>query len=94
MSELLEVEDLRVRFRIAGLVQGLMKGLDDPFIDAVMKVSFSLAAGQTFGLVGESGSGKTTLGRAIIGLVQAQEGNIRFEGKELVGLKDSQYREV
>jgi peptide/nickel transport system ATP-binding protein len=94
MTELLEVQDLRVRFRTAGLVQGLLKGLDDPFIDAVMKVSFSLAAGETFGLVGESGSGKTTLGRAIIGLVQAQEGNIRFEGKELVGLKDSEYRDI
>ncbi len=94
MPDLLEVEHLRVRFRTAGLVQALLKGLDDPFIDAVMDVSFSLAKGETFGLVGESGSGKTTLGRAIIGLVQAQEGSIKFEGKELVGLKDSQYQEV
>ncbi|MBT5435390.1 MAG: ABC transporter ATP-binding protein [Rhodospirillaceae bacterium] len=93
MPDLLNADKVRVRFRTSGLVQTLMKGLDDPFIDAVMHVSFSLQAGETFGLVGESGSGKTTLGRAIIGLVQAQEGSIKFQGDELIGLKDKQYKE-
>ncbi|MBC6438894.1 MAG: ATP-binding cassette domain-containing protein [Rhodospirillales bacterium] len=71
-----------------------MKGIDDPFIDAVMKVSFGLQEGETFRLVSESGSGKTTLGRAIIGLVKTQEGAITFESQDLVGLKDTQYRGV
>ena len=94
MPDLLRADEVRVRFRTSGLVQQLIKRIDDPFIDAVMKVSFSLNKGETFGLVGESGSGKTTLGRAIIGLVKAQEGSITFEGKELIGLKDSQYKDV
>ncbi len=93
-DNIITVKDLRVRFRTAGLVKSLVKRIDDPFIDAVMKVSFSLGRGETFGLVGESGSGKTTLGRAIIGLVKAQEGSIEFNGQELVGLRDGQFREI
>ena len=94
MAELLEAEGVRVRFRVAGPVEALAKGIADPFIDAVMRVSFSLREGETFALVGESGSGKTTLGRALLGLVRAQEGSILFEGRELVGLKDSHFRSV
>lgn len=93
-DNIITVKDLRVRFRTAGLVSALVNRIDDPYIDAVMKVSFSLGRGETFGLVGESGSGKTTLGRAIIGLVKAQEGSIDYDGQELVGLSDGQYRAV
>ena len=93
-DNILTVKDLRVRFRTAGLVKSLVKRIEDPFIDAVMKVSFSLGRGETFGLVGESGSGKTTLGRAIIGLVRAQEGSINYDGNELIGLSDNQYRSI
>jgi peptide/nickel transport system ATP-binding protein len=42
--------------------------------------------------VGESGSGKTTLGRAIMGLVPAQAGAVRFEGAELLGLSERALR--
>jgi len=94
MPEILKAQDVRVRFQIAGLLERVVKRLDDPFIDAVMNVSFALQEGETYGLVGESGSGKTTLGRAIIGLVQAQEGSITFRDKELIGLSDRQYRDV
>jgi oligopeptide/dipeptide ABC transporter ATP-binding protein len=94
MTVLLEVEHMRVRFRIAGLIKSLISRIDDPYIDAVMDVSFHLNKGETFGLVGESGSGKTTLGRAIIGLVNAQEGSIRFEGQELVGLSRRAFKQV
>lgn len=92
MAKLLEVENLRVRFRVVGAVRALLEGEREPFIDAVLRVSLSLEEGTTFGLVGESGSGKTTLGRAIIGLVPIQEGTIRFNGAELTGLSDSAYK--
>ena len=94
MPELLEIDDLRVRFRVVGFIKSLIGQVSDPYIDAVMQVSFHLKRGETFGLVGESGSGKTTLGRAIIGLVEAQEGSIRFEDKELVGLSSGAYKGV
>jgi len=92
VSPLLEVEDLRVRFRIKGTLRALVDRDPDPFIDAVCGVSFSVAPGETFGLVGESGSGKTTLARAIMGLLPAQAGRIRFAGADLRGLSDRAFK--
>ena len=52
------------------------------FVDAVLDVSFDVAAGTTFALVGESGSGKSTLGRAIIGLtpIAGRPSPLRWRG--------------
>ena len=88
---LLEVEDLRVRFRTMGNLKARLKGVDDPFVDAVLNTSLSLQTGETLGLVGESGSGKTTLGRAILGLVGTHSGSARFRGLELTGLSASEF---
>ena len=41
----------------------------------------SIDSGETLALVGESGSGKTTIGRAVVGLIEATAGEIRFDGK-------------
>ncbi|RDD60280.1 ABC transporter ATP-binding protein [Ferruginivarius sediminum] len=87
MSALLDVENLRVRFRSLGMLRALATGVDDPFIDAVCDVSFQVREGETLGLVGESGSGKSTIARTIMGLTPAHDGSsIRFGGDELVGL--------
>jgi peptide/nickel transport system ATP-binding protein len=51
--------------------------------EAVREVSFSVAAGEAFGLVGESGSGKTTVLKAIAGLVGGWTGRIRVAGETL-----------
>jgi peptide/nickel transport system ATP-binding protein len=80
VAELLEVDRLRVRFRAVKPLNAWLAGIRDPMIDAVADVSVSIAGGGAFGLVGESGSGKTTLGRAIIGLVPAESGEIRLAG--------------
>ncbi len=94
MTELLSIKNLRVRFRTVGFVRALVDRIADPFIDAVLDVSLSVRSGETLGLVGESGSGKTTLARAVLGLVPVHSGSITVEGKELVGLKESEYRSV
>ena len=86
MTVLLDVKDLRVRFRTQGPIRAKLAGNADPFLDAVLDVSFQLQAGTTFGLVGESGSGKSTLGRAILGLTPIESGTIRFDGMEPMGL--------
>jgi peptide/nickel transport system ATP-binding protein len=52
-------------------------------LGAVDDVSFSLFAAETLAVVGESGCGKSSLAKAIVGLVAADEGSIRFGGKLL-----------
>jgi oligopeptide/dipeptide ABC transporter ATP-binding protein len=92
MAELLKVDDLVVRYRALGPVAALLAGIPDPFVDAVLEVSFTLSAGQTLGIVGESGSGKSTLGRAIMGLVRPAAGAIAFDGMSPSGRSDAALR--
>lgn len=54
-------------------------------IKAVDGIDFDLFQGETLALVGESGSGKTTVARAMMALLREAEGEIRFEGRNLVG---------
>ena len=53
---------------------------------AVNQISFSIEAGQIFGLLGPNGSGKTTTLSTILTLLKATGGNIKlFETDDLVG---------
>jgi len=75
-----------------GALKALVTGNKKPYVDAVLDVSMDLKKGETLGLVGESGSGKTTFGRTILGLVPAYSGSVTFEGQELIGLGESQFK--
>jgi len=91
---LLELSDVRVRFRTLSSARAVLEGVADPFVDAVNRVSLEIRQGETFGLIGESGSGKTTLARSIIGLLQPQEGSVRYDGDELLGLSPRAWKKV
>lgn len=54
---------------------------------AVNDVGFSMRRDEIIGLIGPNGAGKTTLLRLITGILKPDEGSIRFNGKEIAGLK-------
>lgn len=66
--------------------------LGSPAFRAVDKVSFTISAGEVFGLVGESGSGKTTIGRAIAGLNRTTGGSLNVLGYEMRDYKERTFR--
>ena len=83
MGELLEVRNLKKYFKTTS---GTLHAVED--------VSFTLGAGQTLGVVGESGCGKSTLGRTIIGLLDATEGTVLFDGKSVTEAKGEEKKQL
>ncbi len=67
-SAFLEVDNVTKRF--GGLV-------------ALSAVSFSISAGEIYGLIGPNGAGKTTLFNVLTGIYRQDEGRIRFQGRLL-----------
>ncbi|MEW9617787.1 ABC transporter ATP-binding protein [Shinella sp. S4-D37] len=63
-------------------------------VNAVDKVSFDIAPGETLGLVGESGSGKTTVGRAVLRRIPAAGGSIVFDGTDITHLAGEALRRL
>ncbi len=53
-------------------------------------VSLEVADGETVAVLGPSGSGKSTLLRAIAGLVEPAAGDIRWDGKSIIGVPTHQ----
>ncbi len=86
MSTLLEVEDLVVHYPVPRGIIGTITRAKPETVHAVDGVSFELAAGEMVALVGESGCGKTSTAQAVMRLVDAEGGAIRFEGRDLTGL--------
>jgi peptide/nickel transport system ATP-binding protein len=85
---MLEVRDLRVRFRT-----------DDGLVKAVDGLSFDLERGRTLGIVGESGSGKSVTSLAIMGLHGEGRdteisGEIRLDGEDLISAAPERVRRL
>lgn len=71
VSTLITLDDLTIKF--GGLV-------------AVSQVGFQVDKGEIHALIGPNGAGKTTILNLINGLYRPSRGNIRFEGKSIVGM--------
>lgn len=56
-------------------------------LHAVDNLSFYIREGETLGLVGESGCGKSTTGRAVIGLLTPDSGEIFYDGQPVLDEK-------
>lgn len=72
-EKLLEVKNLKKHFKVSR--KNVLKAVDG--------ISFDLFRGETLGLVGESGCGKSTVGRTIMGLYEATDGEVLFEGNNV-----------
>ena len=88
MSEpLLEARDLKVHFPT-----------EDGLVKAVDGISFKVERGQTLGVVGESGSGKSVTFLTVMGLINRRsavvEGEVLYEGRNLLTLSDNDLREI
>ena len=88
MAPILEVSNLKTHIQLSRAV-----------VQAVDGVSFSLEAGETLGLVGESGCGKSMTGLSLMSLLPPggwilDESSIKLDGRELVGLKQTDMRKL
>ncbi len=87
-APLLSVRDLSVSFQTAA---GTVRAVDG--------VSFDIFPGEMLALVGESGSGKSVTAMSILRLIESQggtihSGEIRFEGRDVLGLEPAQVRQI
>jgi oligopeptide/dipeptide ABC transporter ATP-binding protein len=84
-ERLLDVRDLRVRFRT-----------EDGIVHAVDGVDFTLDRGEVLGIVGESGSGKSVTAMTLLGLTRAKnaiiQGQAKYKEADLLALSESQLR--
>jgi peptide/nickel transport system ATP-binding protein len=84
---LLEVKDLKVHFPT-----------DDGLVKAVDGISFKIDRGETLGVVGESGSGKSVTFLTVLGLIDRKvarvEGEVLFQGKNLLDLSPEEIQEI
>lgn len=84
---LLDIQQLRTYFHTD---EGVVKAVDD--------ISLRLEEGHTLGIVGESGSGKSvtslSIMRLLAGSARIESGRIAFLGRDLVGLPESEMRNI
>lgn len=88
MEALLDIQELSVGFRTKN---GLL--------EAITNISFSIQPGETVCLVGESGSGKTVTSKAIMRLIDYENGSITrgsivLRGRDIATLPEAELRQL
>ena len=85
-APILAVRDLAISFTVEGRERRVVAG-----------IGYEIAPGRTLGVVGESGCGKSMTALAVMGLIPSPghvAGSIRFEGRELVGQPEAEWRKL
>jgi len=88
VSHILQIKNLKVSFQSGRTL-----------LPAVDGISFNLREGEILGIVGESGSGKSVTSLATMGLIPSppgkiEDGQIIFEGIDLINLSEKEWRKV
>lgn len=79
MYNKIEIKNLKKRFSDTWITDGL---------------SLDIPANKMTCIIGRSGEGKSVLLKQIIGLINPDSGNILLDGKNVVGISDSEQKEV
>lgn len=82
---LLEFDKVQRRFPVRRSLMDALFRRKQTSLHAVRGVELAVQAGEILGIVGESGCGKSTLARLGVGLQPCDGGEVRFDGKPLVG---------
>jgi oligopeptide/dipeptide ABC transporter ATP-binding protein len=86
VEPILRVTDLHVTYASRKRSVKPVKGVDG--------VSFDLRPGEVLALVGESGCGKTSIARAVMRLVDPDQGTIEFQGQDITHLSQRAMRPI
>lgn len=86
---LLEVKGLKKHFPIK---RGILFSKQVGAVKAVDGLNLFVREGETLGMVGESGCGKSTTGRLILRLIEPTEGQVLFQGRDLLKLSQHEMR--
>ncbi|QHT45474.1 dipeptide ABC transporter ATP-binding protein [Bacillus sp. SB49] len=78
-EELVRVDNLKKYFNVSN---GIFRKKSE--VKAVDDLSFTVYKGETLGIVGESGCGKSTTGRLLMRLLDATDGEVYFEGENIM----------
>ena len=73
-------------------VKNVVKSFDDKTI--LHGVSATFHTGKTNLIIGQSGSGKTVLMKSIVGLVTPEQGEILYDGRDLLQMNGDQIKEL
>lgn len=59
-------------------------------LNILQGVNFAIAPGELVAVIGPNGAGKSTLAKTIFGLLTPNQGQIRFQGENIAGLKPNE----
>ena len=91
---ILELDHLTRHFEIRpGFIDRVAHKAPSRYIKAVESLNINIYENEILGIAGESGCGKSTTCTMIAGLLEPTSGDIRYQGKSIVGLTGEERRE-
>lgn len=73
-------------------VKNITKSFEDKTV--LHDVSATFETGKTNLIIGQSGSGKTVLMKSLVGLVTPEEGQILFDGRDIITMSDAEKKDL